>query len=62
MIQRWFHINFDPTWVTCRACSCREQFFLKDVKRKNKCPKCRIDNYGYRKSDTKTKKKEKVER
>jgi len=40
--QRWFYYRIDENWVVCSGC--RESFLYKDVKRKNKCPACKLDN------------------
>ena len=41
--MRWFIREFDRNWVRCKGC--KELFWLEYVKRKNKCPKCKLDNY-----------------
>jgi len=45
LTDRWFRSEFDRSWVRCRNFNCKSLFFLKDVRRKNKCPKCKLDNY-----------------
>ena len=40
--QRWFYYRMDKSLVTCS--SCRKDFVHRDVKRKNKCPACKLDN------------------
>jgi len=44
--MRWFNRQFDRNFVKCR--SCRHLFLYDQVKRKNKCPKCKLDNYGHK--------------
>ena len=39
---RWFYRNFDRRWVTCQIC--KKSYLLETVKRKNKCPNCKVDN------------------
>lgn len=41
---RWYVVEFDRNFVCCK--SCRLIFFYKYIKRKNKCPHCKIDNYS----------------
>ena len=40
----WFYIQFDPSWVRCTNCNCRAEFIRAYVKRKRKCPACKLDN------------------
>lgn len=44
---RWYIKRLDINWVVCSGC--RSEFFYDKVKRKNKCPKCKINNYGCKK-------------
>ena len=44
MKEKWFVREFDPVWVRCR--SCKKLAHYASVKRKNKCPHCKMDNYG----------------
>lgn len=43
-MYRWFIREFDRSWVKCR--SCKTLFLYNQMKRKNKCPKCKLDNHG----------------
>lgn len=45
-MKKWYSVNFDASWVTCRNHKCRSQFINAQVNRKNKCPACRMDNHG----------------
>lgn len=40
----WYYQNFDPNYVTCRACGM--PFHKKKIARKRKCPHCKLDNHG----------------
>ena len=40
--QRWFYYRLDKNLVTCSGC--RKHYAYKNVKRKNKCPDCKLDN------------------
>ena len=44
MKSRWFIREFDRYWVKCRGCG--RLFMYEQMKRKNKCPKCKLDNCG----------------
>jgi len=44
MKPRWFVIELDSNWVRCRHC--RKDYRKKTVQRRNKCPNCKLDNYG----------------
>ena len=40
----WFYQNFDTNWVTCANHNCRTLFIKRNVLKKRKCPKCKMDN------------------
>jgi hypothetical protein len=42
--KMWYYQNFDPNYVTCRACGM--PFHKKKIARKRKCPHCKLDNHG----------------
>ena len=42
--MKWWVQCFDRNWVRCANYRCRAEFWLLDVKRRRKCPKCRMDN------------------
>jgi len=43
-MEKWFIREFDRSWVKCK--SCKRLFLYDRMKRKNKCPKCKLNNYG----------------
>lgn len=50
-MAKWFIRKFDCSQVKCKGC--RRLFLYHQVKRKNKCPKCKLDNYSCRTPKTK---------
>ena len=42
MNNKWFYREFDKHWVKCF--NCKHSFLYIDVKRKNKCPNCKLNN------------------
>jgi len=42
-MEKWFIREFDRSWVMCK--SCKRLFLYNQMKRKNKCPKCKLNNY-----------------
>jgi len=43
-MPRWYVVNFDRNFVSCK--SCKKEFFCENIKRKNKCPNCKLNNHG----------------
>jgi hypothetical protein len=41
---KWYSVDFDPRWCTCRNSKCRARRTLESIKGKRKCPSCRLDN------------------
>lgn len=40
----WFYTQLDSSWVRCINYKCRAEFIAADVKRKRKCPSCKMGN------------------
>ena len=47
---KWYVLQFDRAWVKCSAC--RTDFFYDDIKKRRKCPKCKINNQHCRTQKT----------
>lgn len=44
--MKWYAVQFDKNWATCRNHNCKAQFVVKNIAGKRKCPVCKMDNYG----------------
>ena len=42
----WYITEFDSNFIKCKGCKKLFSHRGTNVKRKNKCPKCKINNYG----------------
>ena len=42
--MKWWVRCFDRNWVRCANHDCRTEFWYENVKRRRKCPKCKMDN------------------
>ena len=51
MTDKWFYANFDSHVVSCK--NCKTKYSRNKVQRKNKCPKCGLDNHGMLKESVK---------
>lgn len=41
---KWYSVDFDSNWCTCRNSNCRERRTLESIKGRRKCPKCKMNN------------------
>ena len=44
--MKWYYIQFDNSWVTCKNHGCKAEYTLESIKNRRKCPACKMNNYG----------------
>jgi len=49
----WYITEFDSNFIKCKGCKKLFSHRGTNVRRKNKCPKCKMDNYGMMPKQTK---------
>ena len=44
--MKWYYIQFDNNWVTCKNHGCKAEYTLESIKNRRKCPACKMNSRG----------------